>query len=258
MAPRAYYHQPVWKRIVVIGAGPAVNIAIALAILFFLFLHYGNYETTQTVGKILPGSPAATALKPGDEIVAFDGKSYAGLGTVDRLENFIDDVASHRCAGKQVEGCTSRDPGHDHDPTRRRAAHGGAPARIRRQGRTARGSASPTGKTTSNTAPLGAAEEAVDKTWFVTKGTVSVFARLFQEKPAQAALRRRRRQRRRQRKTRPEHRGNPAARRRRQPLARADQPLPVPAARRRSHLLEPGREVPRQAGPVSRSWSAPA
>ena len=26
VAPRAYYHQPVWKRIVVIGAGPAVNI----------------------------------------------------------------------------------------------------------------------------------------------------------------------------------------------------------------------------------------
>ena len=45
VAPRAYYHQPVWKRIVVIGAGPAVNIAIALAILFFLFLHFGDYES---------------------------------------------------------------------------------------------------------------------------------------------------------------------------------------------------------------------
>ena len=27
VAPRAYYHQPVWKRIVVIGAGPVVNLA---------------------------------------------------------------------------------------------------------------------------------------------------------------------------------------------------------------------------------------
>ena len=44
IAARGYYHQPVWKRIVVIGAGPAVNIAIALAILFFLFLHYGVHE----------------------------------------------------------------------------------------------------------------------------------------------------------------------------------------------------------------------
>ena len=27
VAQRAYYNQPVWKRIVVIGAGPAVNLA---------------------------------------------------------------------------------------------------------------------------------------------------------------------------------------------------------------------------------------
>ena len=36
VAPRAYYHQPVWKRIVVIGAGPLVNLVIAFVILFFL------------------------------------------------------------------------------------------------------------------------------------------------------------------------------------------------------------------------------
>ena len=35
---RAYYRQPVWKRIVVIAAGPAVNIALAFAILFAVFL----------------------------------------------------------------------------------------------------------------------------------------------------------------------------------------------------------------------------
>ena len=35
---RAYYNQPVWKRIVVIGAGPAMNILIAFLVLFFLAL----------------------------------------------------------------------------------------------------------------------------------------------------------------------------------------------------------------------------
>ena len=35
---RGYYEQPVWKRIVVIGAGPAVNIVLAFAILFVLAL----------------------------------------------------------------------------------------------------------------------------------------------------------------------------------------------------------------------------
>src|SRR5881398_2891317 len=36
VAPRAYYHQPVWKRIVVILAGPAMNLVIAFLILFGL------------------------------------------------------------------------------------------------------------------------------------------------------------------------------------------------------------------------------
>ena len=36
-AHRAYYRQPVWKRIFVIGAGPVVNIALAFAILAGLF-----------------------------------------------------------------------------------------------------------------------------------------------------------------------------------------------------------------------------
>ncbi len=61
---RGYYHQPVWKRIVVIGAGPAVNIALAFVILFVLYLV--NAQTaTQTVGKVLTGSPAGKVLEPG-------------------------------------------------------------------------------------------------------------------------------------------------------------------------------------------------
>ena len=34
---RAYYAQPVWKRIVVIAAGPAVNLVLALVLLFVFF-----------------------------------------------------------------------------------------------------------------------------------------------------------------------------------------------------------------------------
>src|SRR5918997_3737607 len=35
-AHRAYYRQPVWKRVVVIAAGPAVNIVLAFLILWVL------------------------------------------------------------------------------------------------------------------------------------------------------------------------------------------------------------------------------
>src|SRR5881628_2925970 len=59
VVPRAYYHQPVWKRIVVIGAGPAMNLLLAFAILFALGLGLagGLREVSSTVGDISPNTP---------------------------------------------------------------------------------------------------------------------------------------------------------------------------------------------------------
>lgn len=106
---RGYYDQPVWKRIVVIGAGPAVNILLAFAILFVLAM--GSDRVNQTVGEVFPGTPAAAAaLQPGDRIVAVDDKRYPGLDTTARLERFQKDVGAHRCAGKQVDGCRAATP----------------------------------------------------------------------------------------------------------------------------------------------------
>ena len=59
VAHRGYYNQPVWKRIVVIAAGPAVNIVIAFVILFALFAFNDLAEPTSIVGAVEPGSPAA-------------------------------------------------------------------------------------------------------------------------------------------------------------------------------------------------------
>ncbi|HXS48465.1 MAG TPA: site-2 protease family protein [Solirubrobacterales bacterium] len=105
---RGYYEQPVWKRIVVIGAGPAVNIALAFAILFVISLNAN--QITQTVGEIVPKSPAAASLQPGDRIVSIDGESYPNADLEKRLESFAELVASHKCAGKQVDGCQAATP----------------------------------------------------------------------------------------------------------------------------------------------------
>ncbi len=103
VAPRGYYHQPVWKRIVVIGAGPAVNIVIAFAILFFLA--FGIQEPSQNVGQISPGTPAVGTLQPGDKLVSVDGVS----GDQEAIANQIN---SHRCAGKgePKDGCKAAEP----------------------------------------------------------------------------------------------------------------------------------------------------
>ena len=62
-AHRAYYRQPVWKRIVVIGAGPVVNIALAFAILAGIFLANGTVKPPLVVGEVTAGLPAEGKLR---------------------------------------------------------------------------------------------------------------------------------------------------------------------------------------------------
>jgi regulator of sigma E protease len=108
---RAYYNQPPWKRIVVIMAGPVVNLVIAFVILFVIFLTNPVVETrngqpvlTGTYVAKVTGKPAAQYLKPGDQIVAIDGHTHLTANQISPL------VGSHRCAGPQVNGCASVTP----------------------------------------------------------------------------------------------------------------------------------------------------
>ncbi len=106
---RGYYEMPVWKRLVVIGAGPAVNIVLAFAILFAVLLV--NAEgTTQRVETVFPKTPASAVLEPGDRIVAVDGRRYPGVDEATRVERFRERVATHTCAGRQRDGCLAERP----------------------------------------------------------------------------------------------------------------------------------------------------
>src|SRR5947209_9092666 len=94
---RAYYNQPVWKRIVTILAGPTVNIVIAFVIAWAL-LYSGGQQViapTKQVAAVVSGTPAASFLHPGDQLVSVDGVS--GSPAAIRRQ-----ILSHRCAGAQV------------------------------------------------------------------------------------------------------------------------------------------------------------
>jgi len=108
VAHRAYYRQPVWKRIVTIAAGPAMNLLIAFVLLFALA--FGARQLTDTVGEIVTGSPAAAHLRTGDHILAVDGKSFPEASTNQRLAHFARLVADHKCPGKQTDGCRAKTP----------------------------------------------------------------------------------------------------------------------------------------------------
>jgi regulator of sigma E protease len=180
VAHRAYYRQPVWKRIVVIGAGPGVNIVLGLVILFFVTLTSASV-IDQRVGEILPKTPAQGALEPGDRILAVDGRAYPGLAPKERVERFHDEIGRHRCAGKQVDGCLAKSP---------------VELKVERDGRVRSVSVRPKYEAEAGQALVGfsfdtrpvdiSAGEAVDRStgyaWFITHETVSRFARIFNSK----------------------------------------------------------------------------
>src|SRR5215218_193601 len=99
-AQRAYYRQPVWKRIVVIAAGPVVNIVLAFVILAGVFMSQGTVSPPPVVGSIEAGTPAATALKKGDVLLAVDGKPLTGNYS-EQLDQIQKVVGTHK--GTPVE-----------------------------------------------------------------------------------------------------------------------------------------------------------
>jgi regulator of sigma E protease len=180
---RAYYNQPVWKRIVVIAAGPAMNLLIAFVILFGLA--FGVEEVTGNgleVGRVVDDSPAAAVLEENDRIVSVDGQAFEDIDDPgDRAEAIRDQIGTHACAGEQSEGCAASDPvdivvvrdgvqvpleiSPEYDPGAEQVLLG-------------------VGFQSADVGPANfnvpqAAEWAVDRMWFVTTETVSTLAQLF-------------------------------------------------------------------------------
>lgn len=103
---RAYLKMAVWKRIVVIAAGPLMNVIIALAIFMALLMTVGKVvERTalSQVESVQKGAVAQGILRPGDRLVSVDG--VKGGPTA-----FSDQIASHTCSGPQVDGCRAAKP----------------------------------------------------------------------------------------------------------------------------------------------------
>src|SRR4051794_7646692 len=86
---RAYYSQPVWKRIVVIAAGPAVNLVLGL-VLLVVFAWQIGIPAGNAVASVQKGYPAAGTIHAGDQLEAVDGRR----GTPTQLSDL---VAADRC-----------------------------------------------------------------------------------------------------------------------------------------------------------------
>lgn len=181
VAHRAYYRQAPWKRIVVILAGPVMNILVAFFILWALFVFKGVQEVSSSVEKINASSPAAGKLLPGDRVISVDGKTGGP-------EVFSKAVAAHRCVGGTPQlGCKAATPvtvvvarGQTQKTYRLRPVYD---AEIKR---TRLGFSF--GIQSDKQGVLEASSSSVSGMWRVTKATVSSLGRIFVSSKARSEV----------------------------------------------------------------------
>jgi regulator of sigma E protease len=83
LAPDAYWRQRAWKKIAVIGAGPAMNILLALILFIAVFM---LADVRPSVARVLPNRPAAAAgLEKNDQIVAVAGRKVTANDVGDAI-----------------------------------------------------------------------------------------------------------------------------------------------------------------------------
>lgn len=72
---RSFFHQGLWKRVAIVGAGPMFNLLLAVVVISVNLMFFGVPTLTTLVGDIRPGLPAGKAgIVKGDRIVAVDGQ----------------------------------------------------------------------------------------------------------------------------------------------------------------------------------------
>ncbi len=74
--PHSFNGQPLWRRIIIVCAGPAMNLAFPLLLYFVVFLGTTTLAPA-TVGDVFAGQPADGKLFTGDRILAVDGHTIA-------------------------------------------------------------------------------------------------------------------------------------------------------------------------------------
>lgn len=176
---RAYYLQAPWKRVAVILAGPVMNVIIAFLIFWALLLS-GSHGAAESLNTVVPstsvaqvekGQAATGVLRPGDRLVAVDGRRGS-------LTALSDQIAGHACPGRPVAGCRAATPAQitvvraGRQLTFALAPRYDAKLRRMRVGFSFGTAVMPVG-------PVGAARISVDRMWSITRDTLTGLVQAF-------------------------------------------------------------------------------
>jgi len=73
--PRSFKNKPVWQRMVIISAGVAMNVLLAVACFIFVYMTHGVNQRRGVIGHVEPGGAAwKKGLTPGTYIAKINGK----------------------------------------------------------------------------------------------------------------------------------------------------------------------------------------
>jgi regulator of sigma E protease len=83
---QSFAFQPVLKRAAIVVAGPLANFILAIVIFAAVFMLYGKQTMSARVDSVQPDSAAAAAgFKPGDLVVAIDGRPIDNFAEMQRI-----------------------------------------------------------------------------------------------------------------------------------------------------------------------------
>jgi regulator of sigma E protease len=89
--PLSFNHKPLFKRFLIVAAGPFSNLVLAVVIFFGLFFFTGIPILNPVIGKIDAGSPAAQAgIQASDRVTAINGQA------IDTWEAMAEMIASSK------------------------------------------------------------------------------------------------------------------------------------------------------------------
>ena len=81
---RTFEAQALWKRVIIVMAGPAMNVLFPILLYFAVFVGETRFQPP-TVGAVLPGHPAEGKLRPGDRILDVDGERVETFAELHRI-----------------------------------------------------------------------------------------------------------------------------------------------------------------------------
>lgn len=83
---RTFESLPIYKRVIVVLAGPLMNLLFPVLLYFSVFITEGPFSPP-TVGVVLPEHPASGVLFPGDRILAVSGRE---VGTFEEVRRIVE------------------------------------------------------------------------------------------------------------------------------------------------------------------------